>query len=242
MPTDHELTAALALALDDAAELAPTTTDGRLAAAARRSGRRRRHRQYALTGAAAVLALGATGTIVGNLPSDSTGPTPVRAADSVPPTGQPKFTRANVSLPYNGTQPESGQMNPLRRSWLSESYSISLLDGYTTDGLEELVCPDPGTMYEETCERSVQPDGSVVLVRRGLPYDPEKQAAAEGYMVQGVRVFPNGHQVELFQSYRDKAAEPVVTEDEFVAESGQVDFPQLDALPTDAPTGSGARG
>ncbi|GLW70819.1 hypothetical protein Kpho02_31180 [Kitasatospora phosalacinea] len=261
MPTDDELTAALALALDDAAALAPTGTDGRLAAAARRSGRRHRRHRLALTGALTVLALGATGAVVGHLPSGPGGPATVQEGDFGPATaeaerrssvivtaqwpGSPTPTHAIVfelALPSDDAAPDRGVQQD--RTWRSDSYSVTLHVGQTAGRPEQLLCPTPDELRGLTCKRSVQPDGSVAVVVRGPLKNVavRQDAPVNGYSLQGVRVFPDGRQVALFELYRDTEAEPVVSEEEFVTASEQTGFPQLDALPSTtsstAPTAS----
>ncbi|MFF4341946.1 hypothetical protein ACFY00_18680 [Kitasatospora sp. NPDC001540] len=170
MPTDDELTAALALALDDAAALAPTTTDGRLAAAARRSGRRHRRHRLALTGALTVLALGATGAVVGHLPD---GRTAAAAGPAAAPTGNTADDSVRkvaaelaVKLP-TGSQPEPphpGESHLPGTKVKVRTNEFVLDDGRVADGPDPTACYTRDGRAATNCVRVKRPDGSVILV------------------------------------------------------------------------------
>ncbi|GLW56939.1 hypothetical protein [Kitasatospora phosalacinea] len=213
MSTDDELTAALPRALDGAAALAPDPVHERLAAGARRSGLRRQRRHVAAaTGALAVAVLGAAAgfSAAGYGRSGADAP----AASRHVRMSEQRFNELLTRLLPKGT------LQPMDRAWTGgrdphEMGSMLVFDDgagasmlqiqvqYTGDPVDRVTCVDGFDVPSEGCERTVQPDGSVLVV------DRLRSVSVPGLREwHGIWAAPDGRQVRLTE-YNGRASTPV---------------------------------
>ncbi|MEU3493457.1 hypothetical protein [Kitasatospora cineracea] len=202
MPTDDELASALSRALDGAAGLTPEAAHGQLAAGARRAGlRRQRRRRAAVAGALAVLVLGAAGGFAsgGHLPFAS----PAPAAPGPARMSEQRFDELLTQLL------PPGKLEPMGRAWTGgrsphEMGSMLTFDDgagasmiqitvqYTADPVDRVGCMDAFQVPSDGCDRTVLPDGSVLVVDK-----LRSQSVADLREWRGVWAAPDGRQVHL---------------------------------------------
>ncbi|MFJ5881533.1 hypothetical protein [Kitasatospora cineracea] len=202
MPTDDELASALSRALDGAAGLTPEAVHGRLAAGARRAGlRRQRRRRAVVAGALAVLVLGAAGGFAsgGRLPFAADGP----AAPGPARMSEQRFDELLTRLLPPGT------LEPVGRAWTggrsphelgsmltfddgSGASMIQVTVQYTADPVDRVGCMDAFQVPSDGCDRTVLPDGSVLVVDR-----LRSQSVADLREWRGVWAAPDGRQVHV---------------------------------------------
>ncbi|MFD7732273.1 hypothetical protein ACFV6F_18025, partial [Kitasatospora phosalacinea] len=213
MSTDDELTAALSRAFDGAAALAPDPVHERLAAGARRSGLRRQRRHVAAaTGALAVAVLGAAAgfSAAGYGHSGADAP----AASGHVQVSEQRFNELLTELLPKGT------LQPMDRAWsggrdphrmgsvlaFDDGAGASTLQidvQYTTDPVDQVTCVDGFDVPSDGCERTVQPDGSVLIV------DKLRSANVPGLREwHGIWAAPDGRQVRLTE-YNGGPSSPV---------------------------------
>ncbi|MFB7945481.1 hypothetical protein ACFC6L_11205 [Kitasatospora phosalacinea] len=213
MSTDDELTAALSRAFDGAAALAPDPVHERLAAGARRSGLRRQRRHVAAaTGALAVAVLGAAAGFSAAGYGHS-------GADAPAASGHARMSEQRFNELLTRLLPE-GTLQPMDRAWsggrdphgmgsmlvFDDGAGASMLQievRYTGDPVDRVTCVDGFNVPSDGCERTVQPDGSVLIV------DRLRSVNVPGLREwHGVWAAPDGRQVRLTE-YNGQASTPV---------------------------------
>ncbi|MGW2374558.1 ferrous iron transport protein A [Kitasatospora sp. NPDC001683] len=178
MPTDDEFADGFARALRGAAELAPEPVQHALAAQAEQRGRRRRrHRRAAVASALAVLVLAGAGgfAAVGRYPFGASGPA------TLPPPGLPTMSSQELvtlvtGLLPKGTVEEQSTTKPGKISWHQTDATLLFDDGagasvvrFTVERTNlppeaSAVCMDGFQTPQDSCDRTVRPDGSVLVI------------------------------------------------------------------------------
>ncbi|MFC8719093.1 hypothetical protein [Kitasatospora sp. NPDC057198] len=198
MPTDDELTSALSRAFGTAAALVPEPVQGRLAAGARSAGRRRQRRRRAVVAAAlaTVVAAGAAGFSA----YDRT--------EAGPTSGAAPMSEQRLIELITHALPEGGTLKPLDQAWAGGKNPHELNDvltydrgsgpsmfqvhvGYGTAAPDRVQCQDEFDHPTDGCERTVRPDGSVLLV------DKLRQVGSDVMEWRAVWVAPDGREVTV---------------------------------------------
>ncbi|MGW4809016.1 hypothetical protein [Kitasatospora sp. NPDC004272] len=214
MPTDDELGSALSRVFDGAVALAPEPVPGRLAAGARRSGLRRQRRHVAAaTGALAVTVLAAAAGLSAAGYGHS-------GADDPATSGHVRVSEQRFEELLAGALPKDGKLQRMDRTWTGgrsphemgstlfydDGSGASLLEvtvQYTADRVDQVVCMNAFQVPTDSCARTVQPDGSVLVIDK-----LRNRSVAAVREWRAVWAAPDGRQVRLTE-YNGEPSNPV---------------------------------
>ncbi|MFI9161286.1 hypothetical protein [Kitasatospora aureofaciens] len=218
MPTDDEFadafTDGFARALRGAAELAPEPVRHTLAAQAEQGGRRRRRRRRAAVASAlAVLVLAGAGgfTALGGRPLGLTGPATQPGPDRPEMSTRDFITLISGLLP-RGTVQELNTDGPEKLSGHTTGATLLFDDGAGASIVEfsvertnlrpdaGAVCTDGFQTPQDSCDRTVRPDGSVLVIDR-----LRNQNAKDGREWRVTWAAPDGRRVS-FTEYNGQPA------------------------------------
>ncbi|MFJ2581292.1 hypothetical protein [Kitasatospora aureofaciens] len=178
MPTDDEFADDFARALRGAAELAPEPVKHTLAANAEQRGRRRRRRRRtAFAGGLAVLVLAGAGgfAAVGDGSFGAVGPADPPAPDLPKMSSEEVVGLISGLLPpgkvrviVDGGAGDRGQHRTGATLWFDDGAGESIVEvsAERTDLRPDAgtVCADPFSTPQDSCDRTVRPDGSALVI------------------------------------------------------------------------------